>query len=396
MTLTGAEIRGLTNPGVRSAMADLAQRTGRELDGVEILAAESVTWSDASLGCPEPGMFYAQALTDGMRMHLLFQREKFDYRISGNHGRLCENAHAALDLEVTPVPEIWTRLADMPTSRGEVAVAEVGGKIYVMGGFGAGATAMEEYDPATNTWQKKAQIPRGVDHPAAGRDGQVYLIGGLDGRWGPVDNVWAYDPKEDSWTAKARMPTARGALAAVVLDGKIYAMGGRNALQNLGANQVYDPATDSWQTRSDLPAARDHLAAAAIGSRIYATDGRLLSFSRNLPVTEEYDPVSDRWTEQTPLSKGVCTCLAGKPRKAPLRRMRAYDPSSGQWSTAADMPTARHGIGAVALGNRIYVMAGGVRPGGSSSPLNEVFIVLGGLSSGDSAKSQGKPSRSGY
>jgi hypothetical protein len=41
------------------------------------------------------------------------------------------------------------------------------------------------------------------------------------------------------------------------------------------------------------------------------------------------------------------------------------------------MPTASHGLGAVALSNRIYVMAGGTTPGGSSSGYNEVFIVLG-------------------
>ncbi len=109
-----------------------------------------------------------------------------------------------------------------------------GGKIYVMGGFGAGATANEEYDPATNTWQKRAPIPRGLDHPTAvGLNGRIYLVGGLDGRWGPLDNAWAYDPEADSWTAKASLPTARGALAAVTLGGKIYAIGGRDAVQNL-------------------------------------------------------------------------------------------------------------------------------------------------------------------
>jgi hypothetical protein len=36
-------------------------------------------------------------------------------------------------------------------------------------------------------------------------------------------------------------------------------------------------------------------------------------------------------------------------------------------------PTARHGLGAAAVGGKIYVIGGGVKPGASKSGLNEVF-----------------------
>ena len=39
----------------------------------------------------------------------------------------------------------------------------------------------------------------------------------------------------------------------------------------------------------------------------------------------------------------------------------------------ARMPTSRHGLGAAALENRIFVISGGPRPGGSYSAANEVF-----------------------
>jgi hypothetical protein len=38
------------------------------------------------------------------------------------------------------------------------------------------------------------------------------------------------------------------------------------------------------------------------------------------------------------------------------------------------MPTARHGLGAAALGQSIYVIAGGPKPGASFSSVNEVFM----------------------
>jgi len=53
-----------------------------------------------------------------------------------------------------------------------------------------------------------------------------------------------------------------------------------------------------------------------------------------------------------------------------------YNPGTDSWETMPPLPTARHGLGAVALGDRIYALAGGSKPGGSSSAMNEVFIVL--------------------
>jgi hypothetical protein len=48
--------------------ADAAQRAGVTPDKVKILAVEAVTWADGSLGCPEPGMMYTQALVPGYRI----------------------------------------------------------------------------------------------------------------------------------------------------------------------------------------------------------------------------------------------------------------------------------------------------------------------------------------
>jgi hypothetical protein len=37
------------------------------------------------------------------------------------------------------------------------------------------------------------------------------------------------------------------------------------------------------------------------------------------------------------------------------------------------MPTARHGLAAVAIDDKIYVIGGGPEPGGSQTNLNEIF-----------------------
>lgn len=68
---------------VAVAVADAAGVAGVSEDAVTVLVAEAVTWSDGSLGCPEPGMAYTQALVDGYRIELEVGGESVAY-----HGAL--------------------------------------------------------------------------------------------------------------------------------------------------------------------------------------------------------------------------------------------------------------------------------------------------------------------
>jgi hypothetical protein len=72
-------------------VADAAERTATEPDAVEVVQAEAVTWNDGSLGCPEPGMSYTQALVDGYQVILRAGGDELDYRVGGEGGfRICE------------------------------------------------------------------------------------------------------------------------------------------------------------------------------------------------------------------------------------------------------------------------------------------------------------------
>ena len=57
-------------PFIDEATDDLATRLAIDPADVEVLSAVLVTWPDASLGCPQPGMQYAQVLTDGSIIEL--------------------------------------------------------------------------------------------------------------------------------------------------------------------------------------------------------------------------------------------------------------------------------------------------------------------------------------
>ncbi|WP_129668450.1 hypothetical protein [Phytoactinopolyspora endophytica] len=71
-------------------IADAVERASATAEDVVVVRAQAVTWSDGSLGCPEPGMMYTQALVDGYWVELEVDDEHFDYRLGkGGSFRLC-------------------------------------------------------------------------------------------------------------------------------------------------------------------------------------------------------------------------------------------------------------------------------------------------------------------
>ena len=58
------------NPQVERAIDDLANRKGEDPSQVIVESVENVEWRDSSLGCPQPGMMYAQVVTPGFRIVL--------------------------------------------------------------------------------------------------------------------------------------------------------------------------------------------------------------------------------------------------------------------------------------------------------------------------------------
>ena len=96
-------------------------------------------------------------------------------------------------------------------------------------------------------------------------NGILYAVGGANSEFKKLSTNEAYDPSTNTWSTKAPMPTARNHLSSAVVDGKLYAIGGRTSgpSGNLNANEAYDPSTNTWSTKAPMPTARGGLASAA-------------------------------------------------------------------------------------------------------------------------------------
>lgn len=205
--------------------------------------------------------------------------------------------------EFNPATNTWRRRADMPTPRGSLGVAAAGGKIYAIGGqTPTVTTVVEEYDPTSDTWATKSPLREekyGIG--AAGANGKIYVAGGGRHHTSALTEVDEYDPATNTWTARAPMKTGRQypALAAAT-NGKLYAIGGmqvNEAIQIIPLTTVeeYDPATNTWTDKAPLPQARWNLGAVgALNGKVYVLGG-----DRSSSTVYEYDPAANTWVQAT-------------------------------------------------------------------------------------------------
>jgi hypothetical protein len=218
----------------------------------------------------------------------------------------------------------WLSSVNRWNRQNSVTAAGPDGRLYLAGGVGQrqfslppeqpGSRGHEEvislldsleiFDPATLTWSAGAPMlqPRQVFAGVFGADGRLYVFGGyghtgrISRRPGEDDtgyaarrekmlgldealtSVEAYDPKTDSWTARAPLPEGRHDMgAALGADGRIYVVGGAerfSAPEPTDTVFVYDPSRDVWERGPSLNHARYHHAVVSdANGRLYAIGG---------------------------------------------------------------------------------------------------------------------------
>ncbi|MCX6081830.1 MAG: hypothetical protein NTW32_20070 [Chloroflexi bacterium] len=64
---------------VETARLDLAERISVPVSAISLLQAGPVNWSNAGLGCPDPGMVYAEVITPGYQVILRSGDKQYEY-----------------------------------------------------------------------------------------------------------------------------------------------------------------------------------------------------------------------------------------------------------------------------------------------------------------------------
>ncbi|HVD20497.1 MAG TPA: kelch repeat-containing protein [Nitrososphaera sp.] len=73
--------------------------------------------------------------------------------------------------------------------------------------------------------------------------------------------------------------------------------------------------------------------------------------------------------------KGNIYVFGGEAPNKTFNNNERYNPQTNRWTEEAPMPTTRHGLAAVAMGDAIYVIGGGPTPDISFANVNEIYHV---------------------
>jgi len=206
-----------------------------------------------------------------------------------------------------PATDTWTRRTSKPRPVRNIGAAVLNDRIYVPGGYDAldqAIATVEVYDPQTDTWSEISPLPTPLfAYAIVALKGKLYLFGGSNGmRY--LNSVFIYEPESDTWTTGTPMSEPRGFCAAAVVGSQIYVLGGYDGQSESALCEVYDPAKDSsgehpWTRRAPLHMGRGGLAALTVEGYVYAIGG---GWTQYLSFNERYDVELDKWiTFDSPL-----------------------------------------------------------------------------------------------
>jgi glucose/arabinose dehydrogenase/N-acetylneuraminic acid mutarotase len=318
--------------------------------------------------------------------------------------------HSAPGLE----PGVWmgggsdSGGGELPFAVGPVAGGVIEGELHLVADGVPATLALDLLDldkTELPAWHSHAPRPfPGAAHAAEVLAGRLYLVGGLGA--GAEGRVQIYDPAQDSWTLGADLPWPGGAVATAVIGGRLYAAGGLAGGATVDLCAVYDPALNAWQPRASLPfhQGRHHAASGTDGQRLWIFGGKGFGSgdggqpANGFNSVEVYDPQTNSWTlsQLSPALAPLPVARSGMGRAAfwqgefyvmggetlngpgatPLKtydRVDAYDPLTNTWRAEARLPTARHGIHPLLFQGRIFVVGGSPNAGAGTSVKFETF-----------------------
>lgn len=216
-----------------------------------------------------------------------------------------------------PVKDNWTMVASMadkndPTrdlSRTGAAAFAAGGKGYVTTGSNADLNTLKDtwaYDPATNSWESRAEFPGAGRYYAVGFSVKnVGLVGtGYDGG-NNMSDFYKYDPATNVWSPANSLKDKRRQAASFVIGDSAYVVTGTGAGTVPTRMYVYDVVNDLWKEKAKIENATDdsfdddYSTISRYGAVAFVINNKAYITTGSSSATWEYDPISDRWTEKT-------------------------------------------------------------------------------------------------
>jgi len=196
----------------------------------------------------------------------------------------------------------WMQGPDLNVPRRNCASAELGGRIYAIGGFDGSQILnhVEAFDPRMKSWMplEPMGVPRS-SASAAAMGGQLWVLGGTSGS--RQRTVERYDARAGKWeSVRADMIEVRSAGQACCCLDRLYAFGGTDQNQRVHSSlEGYNPeAGGSWIFRKSMQVPRMDFGSCVLSDSIMVGGGQ---HGEVLASTEFYRPELDDWQLGPPL-----------------------------------------------------------------------------------------------
>jgi N-acetylneuraminic acid mutarotase len=316
----------------------------------------------------------------------------------------------------------WKTLAPVKGGvRQEHNVVAWGDTVYILCGIRQGVyeettAAVEAYNTKTNTWTEVAPVPMLLHHAnVAVADGKIYILGGIAGSiFGgvPTGRSFRYDIAANKWTEVAPMPYGLGSAAMGVHGKNIYLAGGMQGggkgagkssgkgpgkgfgMGIVGIVASYNTETDKWMTHPELtlPEGRDHSGGMVVDDVFYVVGGRVGNHLNNRKTVFALNLTAPnrKWVEMAPLPYargGIAAAATGgkiyvfggegnlNTPNGTFSEVGVFDIARNRSEPGTPMPYPRHGFGAAAINDIIYLPGGGQRMGGGGlSDINDAYV----------------------
>lgn len=265
----------------------------------------------------------------------------------------------------------WTTAAPMPIPRSEGASFVADGKFFCFGGFDNASTLtisteLDAYDPATNTWTQMAPCPVRVNDNPVTVDPvtDTAWCGGffLNDGFHASNLMYEYHVQTNTWSQGPSLPMNVGAGQMGVVGRVLYYFGGRNA-DNVGQTDMWslnlDDPNAAWQAAPPIPHTANHDGAVVLNDKIYAIGGIVdkEEDTSNENYLQVFDPSSDSWSQAAAMPIGlghiasavtvadgdiiVCGGQTDGSDQVLNDEVLQYDPTTNSWSYLTNLPGDR-------------------------------------------------------
>ena len=265
---------------------------------------------------------------------------------------------------------IWRTRTNFPfTSTGYNASTTMHDLIYITNG-----NELYEYNPNTNLWSKRANMQRSKSPQAlVVVNERIYAVGGLARDYNPIDgysedeypSIEEYNPVTNTWVFKTLFyTTVKYDSSIEVINGLIYIAGGNEGIP-VTDSDIYNPVTNTFVGCPQMLNLRDEKAASAVlDGKIYVAGG-LYNNS-----VEMYNPQTGKWSLVASMNTPRCNfdmvsyngklyAIGGFDGIDALDSIEVYNPATDSWTSYPDTLSApKYLFDAFLLNDEIYIVGG--------------------------------------